>query len=772
MPRRSFRYVPAFETLEERLVLSFNPAQIRHAYGFDQIAFNGVPGDGRNQTIAIIDAYDEPNIASDLAAFDSNFGIAAPPSFTKVNQSGGTTYPAGDTGWGLEISLDVEWAHAIAPAANILLVEANSNSFSDLFAAINYAKTVVGVSAVSMSWGSGEYGTETGTDGYFVTPAGHTGITFVASTGDSGSSGAPEYPSVSKNVLAVGGTQLTLDGSGNYLSETGWSGSGGGISAYEVQPTYQTGVVTQSSTQRTVPDVAYNGSSNSTVAVYDTYGYGGWISVYGTSAGSPQWAGLIAIADQGRVAAGQGTLDGPSQTLPKLYQLPQSDFHDITSGSNGGFSAGPGYDLVTGRGSPIANLLVPALIDGSSQPGNQAPTVATPAGATPSPVTGTTTNLSVLGADDAGESNLTYTWSVSSAPSGAPVPTFSVNGTNAAKNTTATFYAAGNYTFNVTITDSGGLTVTSSTTVTVQQKVTSVGVTPGSATLATNGAQQFQATARDQFGNAMSTQPSFTWSMTGIGTLSGTGMYTAPSSTGSATVQATGGGLSGSASVTVTGVPAAPTNLKATAVSNHQVTLSWQESSTNQTSFIIQRSTNGHNWSQIGTVGGTTTTYQDNTVSGGKTYYYRVAASSSAGTSGWSNTATVVTPHLGVVQGPGTSHDSPGLGSGTVAPVTSTAPRTGDFAGPGMTVVLAAASPATVRQAETVWSAAGAPQSSSDAVFALLRSVAESATSSSSFWLQLRLDGGGDEAASDAATAGDGFWAEYDGSGRDVSAVS
>ncbi len=184
----------------------------------------------------------------------------------------------------------------------------------------------------------------------------------MASTGDSGSSGAPEYTSASPNVLAVGGTQLTTDTAGNYLSETGWSGSGGGLSAYESQPGYQKGVVTQSSTQRAVPDVAYNGSGSCTYAIYDTSGYGGWITVYGTSAGAPQWASLVAIADQGRALAGEGTLDGGTQTLPAIYQMPQSDFHDITTGSNGAYSAGPGYDLVTGRGTPIANLVVGQLV--------------------------------------------------------------------------------------------------------------------------------------------------------------------------------------------------------------------------------------------------------------------------------------------------------------------------------------------------------------------------------------------------------------------------
>src|SRR5262249_19164618 len=153
------------------------------------------------------------------------------------------------------------------------------------------------------------------------------------------------------------------------------------------------------------------------MGVYDSFGYSGWVNVGGTSAGAPQWAALIAIADQGRALSGQSSLDGFSQVLPKLYQLPQSDFHDITSGNNGAYSAGSGYDLVTGPGTPYANLIAPALIDGS--PSSSGPTLASPASATPNPVTGTTTNLGVLGADPAGEATLTYTWTVVSEPTGA-----------------------------------------------------------------------------------------------------------------------------------------------------------------------------------------------------------------------------------------------------------------------------------------------------------------------------------------------------------------
>ncbi|HTV57071.1 MAG TPA: S53 family peptidase, partial [Terriglobia bacterium] len=344
----------------------YSPAQISQAYGFNQISFNNgtVAGNGSGQTIAIVDAYNQPDIASDLRAFDAAFGLPAPPSFTVVNQSGGGNLPAANSSWGMEESLDVEWAHAMAPGANIVLVEANGSSESDLFSAVQYAASIPGVSVVSMSWGGGEFSSESDYDSIFTTPAGHQGVAFVASAGDSGA--PPSYPAVSPNVLAVGGTTLNLSGS-SYGSESAWSGSGGGISTYEPQPSYQNGVVSQSSTQRTSPDVAYDANPNTGVSVYDSYGTPAgdpWIQVGGTSTGAPQWAALVAIADQGRALNGLGTLDGGSQLLPMLYQLPSSDFHDVTTGTSTGspnYSAGPGYDLVTGLGSPYANRIVAAL---------------------------------------------------------------------------------------------------------------------------------------------------------------------------------------------------------------------------------------------------------------------------------------------------------------------------------------------------------------------------------------------------------------------------
>ncbi len=344
----------------------YTPAQVRHAYGFDQISFNGVVGDGSGQTIAIVDAYDDPAIAADLHQFDVTFGLPD-PVLTKVNQSGSAALPAASAAWAPEISLDVEWAHAIAPRANILLVEANSSGDSDLFTAISWAAHQPGVSVVSMSWGGGEFSSETASDATFTTPDGHAGVTFVASAGDAG---APaNYPAASPNVLAVGGTTLYLSASGAWSSETAWSNGGGGPSRYEARPVYQQAVVPPGTTSRTTPDVAYDANPTTGFAIYDSYNFSTftpWAVYGGTSAGAPQWAALVAIADQGRALEGQGSLDGPSQTLPALYQLPGGDFHDITTGTSSGtpnYSAGSGYDPVTGRGTPVANLIVGGLVN-------------------------------------------------------------------------------------------------------------------------------------------------------------------------------------------------------------------------------------------------------------------------------------------------------------------------------------------------------------------------------------------------------------------------
>ena len=349
-------------------VAPFRPSEIAHAYGFDTVRFNGgtVVGDGAGQTIAIVDAYDNPNVAADLAYFDTQWGLAAPPSFTKVNQTGGSVMPAGNYNWGGEIALDVQWAHALAPKAKILLVEANSANDTDLLAAVDYARAFAGVSVVSMSWGGAEWSGAPSLDSHFTTPGGHNGVTFVASTGDSGTE--VEWPAMSKNVVAVGGTKLTLNTSGNYVGETAWSGSGGGTSVNETKPGYQN-LITTPSGGRSVPDVAFDADPASGVYVRNTYqvGGGGWYQYGGTSLSAPMWASLMAVADEGRALAGLGTLDGGTQTLPMLYGMPAGDFHDITTGSNG-LPAGLGYDLVTGRGTPKVGLVVADLVGPVPEP--------------------------------------------------------------------------------------------------------------------------------------------------------------------------------------------------------------------------------------------------------------------------------------------------------------------------------------------------------------------------------------------------------------------
>jgi hypothetical protein len=373
------------------------PAIVRQAYGINQIMFGNITGDGTGQTIAIVDAYNAPSIVSDLHTFDTIYGLPD-PTLIRINQSGGTTLPGNDpsgpgNSWAVETSLDVEWAHAVAPKAKIVLVLANSASLSNLFAAVNTARRYAGVSAVSMSWGSDEASSNTSYNSYFTTPSGHNGVTFIAAAGDSGAYGfngttrTVGYPAASPNVLAVGGTALNTDAAGNYLSESAWGygtnsgsygGSGGGISRYQAQPAYQRGVVTQTSTYRAVPDVSFLADPNTGVAVIDSWDFGNTTPhcIGGTSLAAPMWAGLIAVANQGRAASGLGTLDGVSQTLPRLYALPASDFHDITTGNNG-YAAGPGYDLVTGRGSPIANLLVPALAGAATPTSTPTPVIGT-----------------------------------------------------------------------------------------------------------------------------------------------------------------------------------------------------------------------------------------------------------------------------------------------------------------------------------------------------------------------------------------------------------
>jgi subtilase family serine protease len=383
------------EELEARTMPAvYSPSQILTAYGTNLISFNGVKGDGAGQSIAIVDAYYDPSIQSDIKSFSTQWGLPqldglnGHGGFTVLDQSNKTLSPPGDD-WTVETALDVEWAHAVAPRANIVLVEAASDLSdatgkpADLLTAVQAAAAYKGVSTVSMSWGLNEVPGETSWDSYFNVP----GVTFLAASGDSGA--GTIWPAVSPNVVSVGGTTLKLTSSNKISSESGWGngawsfyfgGSGGGFSQYEPLPSYQSGITTSTNGfvytsfgVRLNPDVAYDGDPNTGFYVYDGAD-GGWYAVGGTSAGAPQWAALIAIADQGRALKGLTPLSS-SQTLTALYSH-TTDFHDIKGGNTGTYdvvnssgavigtipvSAVTGYDLVTGLGSPVANLLVPAL---------------------------------------------------------------------------------------------------------------------------------------------------------------------------------------------------------------------------------------------------------------------------------------------------------------------------------------------------------------------------------------------------------------------------
>ena len=314
----------------------YGPVQFRTGYS--------LTGTGSSSTtIGIVDAYDDPNIESDLGVYSNQYGLPACTTangcFRKVNQTGGTRYPQKNAGWSLEISLDVEIAHAICPNCKILLVEASSSSFTNLLAAEDYAAAHANI--VSNSWGGSESSGETSYDSHFN----HIGTPITVSSGDGGY--GVEYPAASQYVTAVGGTTLRLNSNNTYQSETVWSGAGSGCSAYETKPSWQTDT---GCIRRTVADVAADADPNTGAAVYDsvTYqGQSGWFQVGGTSLASPLIAAVYALAGNGA-----STVDG---SYPYAHT---SALHDVTSGSNGSCGGSyqctgkVGYDGPTGNGTP------------------------------------------------------------------------------------------------------------------------------------------------------------------------------------------------------------------------------------------------------------------------------------------------------------------------------------------------------------------------------------------------------------------------------------
>lgn len=325
-------------------------------------------GDGSGQTIAIVDAFDNPDAASDLTAFSKEFGLPVPcgtPAAAgcfpfSVVQPSGTA--GADPGWALESDLDVQLAHAIAPRASIILVEAYDNTDMSLFGAIDYAAGLH-ASVISNSYGGQEYAGEAQDDAHCDLPA----SLCVVATGDSGNPGG--YPAYNPYALSVGGTTLDLTSAGRKTFEVAWcctnlGATGGGVSQYVSRPAYQDG--TNPYPWRGIPDVSFDADPATGVPVLDTFGLNGeagWFQVGGTSASTPAWSAILAVADQLRAAKGKAPLHGAgfqAQTL--LYQVGRFALADVTRGVDNlfecaglpasGCQARPGYDLTTGWGSP------------------------------------------------------------------------------------------------------------------------------------------------------------------------------------------------------------------------------------------------------------------------------------------------------------------------------------------------------------------------------------------------------------------------------------
>ena len=343
-------------------ILSFPASLLIAPSGYGPAAFRGAYGvtgtTSTTRTVAIVDAYDDPTVLTDLNAYSSYYGIptmsqcavsggtATSPCFQKVDESGGISYPPYNSNWSVEIALDVEAVHAMCQNCNILLVEAASNYEYDLIAAADQRAYLMGANVVSNSWGGSEFSGETDNDKYFHRP----GVAFVFSSGDNGY--GVQYPAASPNVTAVGGTKLLVNSDYSYNSETAWgsttplsNGAGSGCSAYESKPSFQHDA---DCSNRTVADVSADADPSTGASVYLA---GSWYQIGGTSLAAPLVASVYALA------GGVGTTLGNS--LPYANVSYGVNLRDVTIGANGSCggsylcTAQTGYDGPTGLGTPL-----------------------------------------------------------------------------------------------------------------------------------------------------------------------------------------------------------------------------------------------------------------------------------------------------------------------------------------------------------------------------------------------------------------------------------
>lgn len=291
---------------------------------------------GGSRAIAIVGAYHYPTAASDLSVFSNQFGL--PQTNFQVVYANNRQPPV-NANWNVEAALDIQWAHAMAPNAKIYLVEAASNSFSDLLRAVSVASSLVSSAGgeVSISWGGSEFSGETSYDSYFTQP----GVVYFAASGDGP---GVIWPSASSNVVSVGGTSLSRNPTtGNFQQELAWQSGGGGPSVYEARPSYQSAISATVGNQRGTPDVAADADASTGVWVY-AYPY--WYIVGGTSVAAPVWAGIVN-------AAGSFSISSQAE-LNTIYS--NRGTMDITAGScgpNQGYMAKDGWDFCTGLGSPL-----------------------------------------------------------------------------------------------------------------------------------------------------------------------------------------------------------------------------------------------------------------------------------------------------------------------------------------------------------------------------------------------------------------------------------
>lgn len=438
-----------------------SPAQIRAAYGLPDLPAVGAAltaaqaaALGAGQTIYIVDAYHDATALSDLNAFSTRFGLptctnvaiattaalplAAPPSactFSQVNTTTTTamtaTVPAYNATWAPESKLDVQWAHAIAPLARIVLLEM-PNSLSTSILGANALAAKMGPGAVSMSFGSAEAAWAPTTDANFT----GTGMTYIAAAGDSGTQVL--WPAVLQHVIAVGGTSLNWTGTGTRY-EAAWAKTGGGLSAYEPLPAWQNGVKPAGGSalvRRAVPDVAFN--ANPMTGEYVALTLPGaatvWQAYGGTSIAAPQWAGVVAVANAMRAATKQAALGDFHSLLyttigavPGTYAAAMGDVVDGTNGTCATCTAGTGFDQATGWGTPNSAQLMLTLT-GSSPASSTTTTATSPTASTNHAPTmgsasytgkaGTNFAASMYGRDADGD---TLTYSVSGAPSGLTI---------------------------------------------------------------------------------------------------------------------------------------------------------------------------------------------------------------------------------------------------------------------------------------------------------------------------------------------------------------